>query len=47
MDNAFRYIIDNKGIDSEASYPYVAADGQCRFSPKTVYGGQCSKRARW
>lgn len=38
MDNAFRYIIDNKGIDSEASYPYVAADGQCRFNPKTVGG---------
>jgi hypothetical protein len=23
MDNSFRYIMHNKGIDTEASYPYV------------------------
>lgn len=36
MDDAFQYIIDNKGIDTEASYPYQAVQGKCRFNPANV-----------
>ncbi|CAF0984938.1 unnamed protein product [Rotaria sordida] len=36
MDASFQYIKANKGIDTEASYPYEAKDGNCRFNPKTV-----------
>ncbi|XP_051892373.1 cathepsin L.1 [Pristis pectinata] len=40
MNNAFQYIIDNGGIDTEYSYPYQAEDGPCRFNPGTV-GATC------
>jgi len=36
MDQAFKYIIQNKGIDTEESYPYKATDGQCQFSNSTI-----------
>jgi len=36
MDLAFQYIKDNKGIDTEVSYPYEAKDDKCRFNPNTV-----------
>jgi len=36
MDNAFHYIKDNHGIDTEISYPYEAKDDRCRFKPRNV-----------
>jgi cathepsin L len=36
MTQAFTYIIKNKGIDTEASYPYKAADGKCNFNAANV-----------
>ncbi|KAI4296909.1 hypothetical protein L6164_036828 [Bauhinia variegata] len=34
MDNGFQYIINNKGIASEADYPYQGTDGTCRNRSK-------------
>ncbi|XP_072546261.1 procathepsin L-like isoform X1 [Salminus brasiliensis] len=41
MDQAFDYIKDNKGIDTEDSYPYEAVDGDCRFKSDSV-GATCT-----
>jgi cathepsin L len=31
MDNAFKYIKSNNGIDTEESYPYEGKDDKCRY----------------
>jgi len=37
MDAAFQYVINNKGIDTEASYPYKATGpNKCQFKPADI-----------
>lgn len=36
MDYSYKYLVDNHGFDTNASYPYQAVDGKCRFNVKTV-----------
>ena len=53
-DEAMQYIIDNKGIGSEASYPYTAKDGKCHAVPSVASikvrkraGSQTNARPQW
>jgi len=43
--NAFEYVIRNGGIDTEASYPYRAVEGNCRYNAATS-GATCSGYSR-
>ena len=37
FDNAFKYVYENGGIDTEAGYPYIGMENPiCRFSNATV-----------
>ncbi|XP_045606343.1 digestive cysteine proteinase 3 [Procambarus clarkii] len=36
MNTAFAYIRDNGGINTEATYPYEAVDGRCRFNSNDI-----------
>jgi len=40
-DWAIEYVVQNKGLDTEASYPYQAVDGSCNFQTMNV-GGNAS-----
>ncbi|GIY44452.1 cathepsin S [Caerostris darwini] len=38
---SFEYVIKNRGIDTETSYPYTAKNGTCHFNKKSI-GATCT-----
>ena len=42
-DDAFKYVIANKGITSEANYPYTAKDGTCNKTKASQISATISK----
>ena len=40
-NRAFKYVIENGGIDTETSYPYTAKNGECKYSSSFI-GARCS-----
>ncbi|KAM9737484.1 cathepsin S-like [Menidia menidia] len=42
MANAFQYVIQNRGIASDTSYPYIAKRDQCKYRPQ-YRAANCSK----
>ena len=43
VNAALQYVKENKGLDTEVSYPYEAIQGKCRFNQSTV-GANCTVR---
>ncbi|KAL0147382.1 hypothetical protein M9458_056630, partial [Cirrhinus mrigala] len=41
MNDAFKYVIGNGGIDSESSYPYEGVQGPCRYN-QSKRSAKCS-----
>ncbi|XP_027869192.1 cathepsin S-like [Xiphophorus couchianus] len=42
MSRAFQYVIDNQGIDSDQSYPYMGQDQACQYNP-AARAANCSQ----